>query len=80
MTEDKGLQRPLDRSDSNSTLNHFDPIQYSYVGNTLDRLDRDFLTQPHLVHPITADTFSEALRLTDSMKVDLGQLLKGEET
>lgn len=49
MTEDKGLQRPLDRSDSNSTLNHFDPIQYSYVGNTLDRLDRDFLTQPHLV-------------------------------
>lgn len=55
-------------------------MQYSYVGNTLDRLDRDFLQQPHIVRPITADTLSEALHLTNNMEVDLEQPLRGKYT
>lgn len=55
-------------------------MQYAYVGNTLDRLDRDFLTQPHIVRPIMADTLSEALRLPENIKVDLDQPLGEEDT
>ncbi|MDR5876623.1 hypothetical protein, partial [Vreelandella gomseomensis] len=62
--EDSGMGEWLLSNDSGTGED--DPMQYSYVSNTLDRLDRDFLTQPHIVRPITAGTLSEALRLTDN--------------
>ncbi|MGM0858828.1 MAG: hypothetical protein ACQEW0_17380 [Pseudomonadota bacterium] len=49
--EDSGMGEWLLSNDSGTGED--DPMQYSYVGNTLDRLDRDFLTQPHIVLPIT---------------------------
>ncbi|MGO3207434.1 MAG: hypothetical protein ACTIJ3_10945 [Halomonadaceae bacterium] len=76
--EDSGMGEWLLSDDSEVGVD--DPMQYSYVGNTLDRLDRDFLQQPHIVRPITADTLSEALRLTNNMEVDLEQPLRGEDT
>ena len=75
--EDSGMGEWLLSDDSRTGED--DPMQYAYVGNTLDGLDRDFLTQPHIVRPITADTLSEALRLTENMKVDLDQPMKGED-
>ncbi|MCW4150309.1 hypothetical protein OM427_12330 [Halomonas sp. 18H] len=76
--EDSGMGEWLLSDDNEVGVD--DPMQYSYVGKTLDRLDRDFLQQPHIVRPITADTLSEALRLTDDMEVDLEQPLRGEDT